>query len=107
MQSDTILQQEQIIQHEDIVDRDISKVPQVLDISKQWFEGSSNIVIIQIFDGANSLIYTKNENIAIKDNDDILTKSNTSMQSVTSLQQETLYNTNIFLIAILGEFLIF
>ena len=107
MQSDTILQQEQIIQHEDIVDRDISKVPQILDISKKRFEGSSNIVIIQIFDGANSLIYTKNENIAIKDNDDILTKSNTSMQSVTSLQQETLYNTNIFLIAILGEFLMF
>ena len=107
MQSDTILQQEQIIQHEDIVDRDISKVPQVLDISKKRFEGSSNIVIIQIFDGANSLIYTKNENTAIKDNDDILTKSNTSMQSVASLQQETLYNTNIFLIAILGEFLMF
>ena len=41
MQSDTILQQEQIIQHEDIVDRDISKVPQILDISKKRFEDSS------------------------------------------------------------------
>jgi len=64
VQSDTILQQEHITQHEDIPDGDISEDSSaILELSKKGLENSDSTVNIQNSEDAISSISTKQENV--------------------------------------------